>query len=225
MSVELLLVAKAPVPGLAKTRLGATVGMTAAADLAAAALLDSIDLCANVFPGRCHLALDGDLRAAARGMETEQRLSEWAVFGQEGETFAERLAHAHRIVGAGAGVRTLQIGMDTPQISPDELRRGAEALDSGSPLVLGPAADGGWWLLGLGDPRAADALADVPMSQPDTRTETVRALRKVLGEEIEPVLLAELVDIDDASDAQTVADTYPTGRFSRLWAELSGART
>ena len=43
MKVTALVVAKSPVPGLAKTRLAATLGNAAAADIAAAALLDTLD--------------------------------------------------------------------------------------------------------------------------------------------------------------------------------------
>jgi glycosyltransferase A (GT-A) superfamily protein (DUF2064 family) len=57
--------AKAPVPGRVKTRLGARVGMDVAADLAAAALLDTIAACRSAFT-ECHLALDGSLADAVR---------------------------------------------------------------------------------------------------------------------------------------------------------------
>ncbi len=60
-----LVVAKAPVPGRVKTRLGAAIGMDAAARLAAAALLDTIAACRSAF-AECHLALDGDLDEAVR---------------------------------------------------------------------------------------------------------------------------------------------------------------
>ena len=53
-----LVMAKAPVPGRVKTRLGARVGMEVAAELAAAALLDTIAACRSAF-AECHLALDG----------------------------------------------------------------------------------------------------------------------------------------------------------------------
>ena len=46
MTPRILVIAKAPVPGLAKTRLGAAVGMDVAAELAAAALLDTVRTCA-----------------------------------------------------------------------------------------------------------------------------------------------------------------------------------
>ncbi|MBX9920944.1 MAG: glycosyltransferase, partial [Mycolicibacterium frederiksbergense] len=59
-----LVVAKAPVPGLAKTRLAAAVGDMMAADIAAAALLDTLDAVAAAPVSRRVVALTGDLRMA-----------------------------------------------------------------------------------------------------------------------------------------------------------------
>ena len=79
MTARVLLVAKSPVPGRVKTRLGADVGMDLAADLAATAFLDTVRTCADaVGVDRCRLALEGDLAEspyadrlarAARGMD------------------------------------------------------------------------------------------------------------------------------------------------------------
>ena len=52
----------------------------------------------------------------------------------------------------------------------------AAALDDHD-AALGPADDGGWWVLALRDPEAAQALADVPMSTPTTFDRTRAALR------------------------------------------------
>ena len=64
--VAVLVVAKAPVPGLAKTRLAASIGADAAADLAAAALLDTLDAVAAASVQASVVALTGDVEAAAR---------------------------------------------------------------------------------------------------------------------------------------------------------------
>ena len=59
---RVLVVAKAPVAGVAKTRVGADVGMDVAAGLAAGALLDTVRTCtAAVGADRCRLALAGEL--------------------------------------------------------------------------------------------------------------------------------------------------------------------
>src|SRR2546427_100221 len=68
--------------------------------------------------------------------------------------------------------------------------------------VLGPAADGGWWALGLREPSHAGALVGVPMSTEDTGARTLEALR---GRGLRIGLLPELRDVDTADDAHAVA--------------------
>jgi glycosyltransferase A (GT-A) superfamily protein (DUF2064 family) len=92
----ILLVAKAPVPGLVKTRLAAEVGESTATEVAAAALLDTIDACTTaVGPDRCHLALSGDVEAAYRADEIHAAVAGWTITPQRGTGFGERLANPH----------------------------------------------------------------------------------------------------------------------------------
>ena len=193
-----LVMAKAPVPGRVKTRLGAEVGMEVAAGLAAAALLDTIAACRSAF-AECHLALDGDLDDAIRSRALRRSLAGWTVHPQRGEGLGERLAHAHADA-AGVGP-TIQVGMDTPQLTSADLYAVASAAADGD-AVLGPAADGGWWVLALSDPTAAAVLADVPMSQPDTFACTREALTAA-GQQVRVV--HQLTDVDTVDDAAAVA--------------------
>lgn len=215
---RVLVTAKAPVPGLAKTRLGAAVGMAAAADLAAAALLDTLATCAETFEVR-YLALAGDLTEACRSDELVEALSGWIVFAQEGDTFADRLAHAHSRVAASGPGPVVQVGMDTPQLSAALLGSVLDGLEHAD-VVLGPAPDGGWWVLGLADGRQARALAGVPMSVPQTYRRTVAAFAGHLLAEV-----AQLRDVDTAEDAESVAAAAPGSRFASAWhTHLAGVR-
>ncbi|HEX3931076.1 MAG TPA: DUF2064 domain-containing protein [Nocardioides sp.] len=209
-----LVMAKAPVPGRVKTRLGATVGMEAAAAVAAAALLDTLAACRAAFD-ECHLALEGDLRDAASASELGGALRGWLVHPQCGSSLGERLAHAHADT-AGPGA-TVQVGMDTPQLTAEDLLVVADAADDGS-AVLGPAPDGGWWVLALGDARAAATLAGVPMSRPDTFVRTREAL-VAAGQTVVPA--RELRDVDTAADADAVAAGLSSGHFLRAWSEVA----
>ena len=210
---RVLVIAKAPVPGLAKTRLGEEVGMEQAADLAAAALLDTLAACREEF-GTRYLALTGDLTRASRSDEIIEALAGWIVFEQVGATFADRLAHAHRSVADSGPGGVVQIGMDTPQVTPVLLRSVAAALDSGSEVVLGPAEDGGWWVLGLADGRTATALVGVPMSDPETFARTEEAFATG-GQRAARV--ATLRDVDTVADAAAVAELAPATRFASSW--------
>ena len=207
-----LVVAKAPVPGRVKTRLGEHIGMAEAADVAAASLLDTVLACRDAFgPDECLLALEGDLADAVRGDELRRLLDGWRIGRQRGVALGERLANAHLDVPPGGPV--VQIGMDTPQVTPALLLEAAAALD-GQDAVLGPADDGGWWVLVLRRPAGARALRVVPMSTPTTYDDTRAAL---VGDGLSVGVTAGLRDVDTVGDAEQVAAQAPDGEFARTW--------
>ena len=211
-AVTALVVAKAPVPGLAKTRLAAAVGDERAADIAAAALLDTLDAVRATPVTARVVALTGDLSLAARSAEIRSSLGDFTVIGQRGDDFGRRLANAHSDAAAAAGPQpVLQIGMDTPQVTAELLTDCAGKLSDGTAL-LGLARDGGWWVLGVGDASLATCLAAVPMSQSDTGALTAAALENS-GAHL--VYATELADVDTAADIASVrAACRPNSRFA-----------
>lgn len=211
LPVTLLVVAKAPEPGRAKTRLGATVGDLVAADIAVAALLDTLDAVADTPAAERVVALTGDLDAAAGATQIRHRLKGFTVIEQRGADFADRLANAH--ADSSNGNPVLQIGMDTPQVTSSLLTDCARRLLQ-APAVLGLARDGGWWVLGVQSPGMADCLRTVPMSQPDTGRLTLKALR---DNGINPAPVEQLADFDVADDIAAVRDACgPDSRFARV---------
>jgi rSAM/selenodomain-associated transferase 1 len=213
MTVCLLVVAKAPVPGLAKTRLCPPATPEQAAEIAAAALLDTLDTVLAT-PGVLPVvAMTGELDAAARRTELTALLARCTVFPQRGKDFATRLANAHLDTARRhPGTPVFQIGMDTPQLTTAVLTDALRALTTErTDAVLGPALDGGWWSLGLRDPRHGSALRDVAMSTSDTGRHTREALEH-RGLRVD--LLPELSDVDVLSDAVLVAETVPASRFA-----------
>jgi hypothetical protein len=214
LPVTLLVVAKAPEPGRVKTRLAATVGDRVAADIAAAALLDTLDAVAAAPVAARVVAFAGDLDAAAGAAEIRQRLESFTVIAQRGDDFADRLANAHADSGSGfGGCPVLQIGMDTPQVTGELLTGCArELLDA--PAVLGLAHDGGWWVLGVAAPAMAECLRAVPMSRPDTGELTGKALR---DNGIDVTHVQPLADIDVIDDVAAVREACrPDSRFTRV---------
>jgi rSAM/selenodomain-associated transferase 1 len=205
VTAQIVVVAKTPVPGRVKTRLCPPCTPAEAARIAAAALADTLDTVAAGPARRRVLAVDGGLPAPGG----------WTRLAQRGTGLGARLANAF----ADAGPASLLIGMDTPQVTTAHLAEGSARLGR-SDAVLGLAPDGGWWALGLGDPRHAEVLRDVPMSTARTGALTLEALR---GRGLRVALLPELRDVDTAADARAVAALCPSGsRFGRAVTDLLG---
>jgi glycosyltransferase A (GT-A) superfamily protein (DUF2064 family) len=197
----LLVMAKQPVPGRVKTRLVPPCTYEQAAALAEAALADTLHTLLTVPARRRILVLDG-------------RPGPWLppgfdVVPQCDGLLDERLADAFAAVRGPA----LLIGMDTPQVTPSLLTVDWQAADA----VFGPAADGGFWALGLRVPDSA-LLRGVPMSTPSTgaiqRSRLVAAGLRIAD-------LPCLRDVDTAADAVAVARQAPGSRFAARARALS----
>jgi rSAM/selenodomain-associated transferase 1 len=223
-ALGLLVLAKAPEPGRVKTRLCPPLAPAEAADLAAAALLDTLGAARAVPGARVVVALAGRLSGAARAAELRVALGGVLIQGQRGADLGHRLAAAHRdAADLLPGRPVVQIGMDTPQVDPALLAEAAVPLHRGTvDSVVGPATDGGWWALGLRDPRLARLVADVPTSRDDTGERTLHALRAA---GLRVGVLPELTDVDTAADAVAVAQAAPWTRFAAAVAALPTRRT
>lgn len=193
--MQVLVLAKEPVPGRVKTRLCPPFTPEGAARVATAALEDTLDTVRAVDVDRRVLVLDGDY--PAEGFEVQP---------QRGGPMPERLDAAFSDCGDTAA---LLIGMDTPQLTPELLASAVAALRT-HPAVIGLAADGGWWVLGLQRPDGA-LLAGIPTSQDDTGARQLARLREA---GLDPLLLPELRDVDTLDDARAAAALAPGGRFA-----------
>ncbi len=216
----LLVLAKAPVPGEVKTRLCPPATPDQAARIAAAALLDTLDAVLAVPHVTPVVALTGDLANAVDAAKLTARLRSTTVLPQRGTTLGQRIAAAYADAAVVAGdLPVLQVGMDTPQVDAGLFGRCLDLLDGdGVDAAFGPAADGGWWALGVRRPTVAELIADVPTSRPDTGARTLAVLR---GAGCRVVQLPELSDVDTWEDATTVAADAPGGRFGATVAALS----
>lgn len=205
---QLLVMAKAPVPGRVKTRLCPPCTPVQAARLAAASLADTLDSAGST-PAVAHTLVLSGRYAAPAG---------WRVVPQREGPLGVRLAHAYRDT-ALPGAPSLLVGMDTPQLTPALLAASIRLLATpGIDAVLGPAVDGGWWALGLRDPGHGAALSGVPMSTDHTGADTLDALR---ARGLRVALLPELRDVDTGADAGAVAARCPRrSRFRRAAAAV-----
>jgi len=198
-AVSLIVIAKEPVAGRAKTRLIPDLGAEGAAAVAEACLADTLHAVAEAPAARRVLVLDGSP-------------GEWLpdagfeVLPQAEGGLDARLAGAFGTSGAAPAVL---VGMDTPQLTAGLLAEAAESLCAeGTDAVLGPASDGGYWAIGLrtADPRVFEG---VPMSADDTgdrQRERLAELGLAWAE------LEQLRDIDTIDDARAVAAVTPWTR-------------
>jgi uncharacterized protein len=200
MRAHLLVLAKAPAPGQVKTRLCPPCTPLQAALVAAAALGDTLDV-VGATPAAARTVLIAGSLPVPPG---------WSQVRQRGTTLGERLVHAYADTRR-QGVPSLLVGMDTPQVTARLLEVATRRLDAVD-AVLGLAADGGWWALGLREPFHARVLRDIPTSTPTTGLDTLAALHQ---RGLRVALLPKLSDVDTAADAYAVAAVCPPGsRFA-----------
>jgi rSAM/selenodomain-associated transferase 1 len=199
----LLVIAKSPVPGKVKTRLSPPCTPEQAAALARAALRDTLAAAAAATTERRVLVLEGPT-----GPWLEPGFE---VIPQRGEGLAERLAAAFEDVGEPAFL----VGMDTPQVTPELLDAGLEAVASGD-SAFGAAPDGGYWAIGLRTPDRR-VFEGVPMSSDDTGA---RQLARMAELNLTPKILPPLNDVDTIADAESVAAAAPGSHFAAALAKI-----
>jgi rSAM/selenodomain-associated transferase 1 len=196
--------AKAPQPGLAKTRLCPPLHPAEAAELSAAFLRDITE---NIALAARDVSIHGCIAYAPAGAETwfAGHLAEDTSLvladgsppmPQDVQGFGRCLLHAMQaILERGFGAACL-LNSDSPTLPTALLIRAARALLApGERVVLGPAEDGGYYLIGMKQPYA-HLFADIVWSTSEVAAAT-RARAATLG--IELVVLPSWYDVDDVT--------------------------
>jgi uncharacterized protein len=200
----LIVIAKEPLPGRVKTRLHPPFTLEQAAELAAAAIDDTLAAVADLPASRRILLFEGS--------HPPRSADGYDIMPQSAGDLDERLAAAFDAVNGP----TVLIGMDTPQLTAADLAP-AFAPWEDVDAWFGPADDGGFWALGLRDPRG-DLIRGVPMSRDDTGALQLARLKGLrIG------MLRELTDVDTFDDARRVAAAAPATTFARLFAQYAAA--
>jgi uncharacterized protein len=190
--VAVAILAKAPLPGFAKTRLAPALGANGAAALQARLIERAVDTAraANIGPITLWAAPDQDHPAF-------QTLA--ALFGvklarqPDGDLGARMLAAIETVRGP-----TIVIGADCPALQPAHLRAAAEALAGGVDVVVVPVEDGGYALIGMREPQPA-LFNDMAWSTAGVMAETRRRLTRLSLSWREP---ARLWDVDLPEDVE-----------------------
>lgn len=198
--------AKAPRPGLVKTRLTPPFSPEQASDFYSCLLQDVLVATADLSRD---LALEPvvAVHPAEALVEMAQRAPcELRVVAQHGGNLSERMAFAVREAAAGGACRILLRGSDSPCLSGEAV---AEALDrlEDHDLVLLPDRDGGYGLVGL--KRPWPGLFDHEMSTGSVLQDTLARARG-LGMRVH--LLAPGFDVDTAADLQWLAQALQAGK-------------
>jgi rSAM/selenodomain-associated transferase 1 len=191
---RIIIFAKAPIPGRAKTRLIPALGEIGAARLAHRMLLETVEqaIAARLaIPELCTTPHPYDPDWAPFLPKAEIRYTD-----QGGGNLGERLARAAKRTLL-LGERVLLIGTDCPQLDAHRLRSAAEALEAHD-AVIHPTLDGGYALLGL---RRFDAslFTDIDWST-DTVAEATIGRIRALGWSLH--LAETLRDIDEPADLE-----------------------
>jgi len=183
--------AKRPRLGRVKTRLVPPLRPEQALHLYRAFLDDTLRLMRDCSAGRSvELCLDGPGTPRAEGLTPFAGLR----LTQQGPgDLGERLTRAFGRSRAEGATSTVIIGADSPTLPAERITRAFELLREGAPLVLAPADDGGYVLIGLREPIEA-LFAGVPWGGPDVARITVE---KAAASGLRPALLDAWYDVDD----------------------------
>ena len=196
----LVVMSRWPAFGRCKRRLSASLGSTAAATVQKAlrghtlAVASALQAEGSV---EVQLAMSGGGTAPTR-MQRNLRLLPQGD-GNLGLRMRRQLLLARRRFGARP---SLIIGTDLPGLCPRDVHGAIEALSSHS-LVLGPAEDGGYWLMGLA-PALAESCPEWLFSGLPWGSDQVLAMtsERAQSHGITPVLLQRRNDIDRLEDLQ-----------------------
>lgn len=209
---RVLIFARAPEPGRVKTRLQGAVGPEGAARLAEAFLRDTWDATVALPWARPVVATTGPLEPDLGVLEA------WDQGGGDLGARIERMLE-RALSEAALGIA---IGADSPGLPRrllEDARRALEAFDA----VLGPSADGGFYLVGLR--RWAPGLFEgLPWSADDTFTRTRDQLRE---RGLSVAVLDPWFDVDRPADLDRLRGALAEGLVeapatARVLAELDG---
>lgn len=182
--VNLVLFARFPVAGHCKTRLIPSVGEQGAADIHRALTERTVSILRKA-SGATTVAITGG------------KVEDFADWLGEGVGFVEQVEGglSERLLPFVEKAPIILFGADTPDLSLEVVEAAIDGLASHR-VVIGPAEDGGYYLIGMREPMP-ELLTDMPWSTDHVLPETLRRLER-LG--IEPLLLPTLADCDRPED-------------------------
>ncbi|MEW6247399.1 MAG: TIGR04282 family arsenosugar biosynthesis glycosyltransferase [Nitrospirota bacterium] len=209
----LIIFAKAPIAGQVKTRLCPPLTPDEAASLHGSFVLDALERSKTAI-AKHRLPLDRSLACAPSARHVFFKILEERhgvkLLDQVGEDLGARMTHACSTVFSSGYKQVLLVGTDVPSLLLDTYRD-ALTLLADHDLVLGPACDGGYYLIGLKRP-APELFADIPWST-DRVLDLTRQKADRLG--FKTGLLPAQRDIDTIDDLLALIEEAGMGREVR----------
>ncbi|MEO5576101.1 MAG: TIGR04282 family arsenosugar biosynthesis glycosyltransferase [Gaiellaceae bacterium] len=205
------MISKAPIPGHAKTRLVPPLTAGQAAELQRALLLDTLDACRAEVDHVTILHAD-----PAEAAEFERLAPATPLVLQDGRGLEDALGRTFERLVVGGPVAI--VSSDLPGLPPGSLARTFAALDDGADVVLGPAFDGGYWLIAMARFHP-EPLREIPWSTPAVLGVTLARCRDA-GLRVE--LLETWRDLDTVVDLAFVHRGAGLLHAARTVAVLAG---
>ncbi len=196
--------AKQPTPGKAKTRLGMEVGEEVAAGLYEVWLAGYFD---RLNESDVDWVLFVDPPGAGSWFRERYGLADLTIEDQPGGDLGNRLLYAQQWIHEHRGTPGVLLGSDTPDLPLDWIRAGMEKR-SEDELLIGPAEDGGYYLLGAGEP-TPKLMTNMQWSK---RNVLERTLHRAKLTDRRSLLLPEWRDVDTLPDWKAFL-----GRAGEFW--------
>ena len=191
--VTFIIFGRYPQPGRVKTRLAASIGNEAAADF--------YRLCAEHTFRQLSPFQNSSVHFYCSDPDDLPKVNEWiapylfSIAAQTGASLGERMMNAFDSSFQQGSKKVIIIGTDAPDISSEILQSSIDALDTFD-IVIGPALDGGYYLLGMKQLHG-DLFKDIPWSTEDVFQKTIE---KAHSHNLSVQLLPPLSDIDTIED-------------------------
>ncbi len=193
MNKTTIIMAKVPIAGTVKTRLQPRLTAAQCADLAACFLRDTVSK-ANSLKNKLIIAYSP---VEKRNILLEILPDEHNFIEQKGTNLGEKMFHAFEFAFSNNSDSVVMIGTDSPTFPTEFIRQTFENLTK-TDAVLGAAADGGFYLIGLRKLKK-EIFENVEWSSPQTFEQTARKIEKA---NLKLALLPVWYDVDTPEDLE-----------------------
>lgn len=199
IKAKLVVFAKAPLPGQVKTRLSPPLTAEEAATMAEAFLLDTLEMIETVKLNAEKIIYYTPKTAA--DYFSHLRPGNWHIKPQQGHSLKMKIMNALRVEFENNEQRVIIIGSDSPTLPPQYLEEALIKLKSRD-LVVGPALDGGFYLIGV-NRFYPELLKPVILSKPESCEKLLESAARI---GLNFTKLPEWYDIDRFEDLKRIND-------------------